>query len=120
MNGPKQPPYVARSVRLDARTVRWLRLLLLAAAATVFGLLYLLFEDFRSETNRALGVLGLDALPVRARARGGRVLRDLTRPRQGPRGGARREDGARVCRPLVRAVGGLRRFRRTSPAGRGL
>src|SRR5215216_3404816 len=58
MNGPKQPPYVARSVRLDARTVRWLRLLLLAAAATVFGLLYLLFEGFRSETNRALGILG--------------------------------------------------------------
>jgi len=32
--------------------------LLLVAAATVFGLLYLLSEGFRSETNRALGMLG--------------------------------------------------------------
>jgi len=42
----------------DARTVRWLRFLLLVAAATVFGLLYLLVDGFRSETNRALGILG--------------------------------------------------------------
>jgi uncharacterized membrane protein YdjX (TVP38/TMEM64 family) len=34
------------------------RFLLLAAAATVFGLLYLLLEGFRTETNRALGILG--------------------------------------------------------------
>ena len=32
--------------------------MLLAAAAAVFGLLYLLSEGFRSETNRALGMLG--------------------------------------------------------------
>jgi uncharacterized membrane protein YdjX (TVP38/TMEM64 family) len=43
---------------LDARTSRWLRLLLLASAAAVFGLLYLLSEGFRSETNRAIGLLG--------------------------------------------------------------
>jgi uncharacterized membrane protein YdjX (TVP38/TMEM64 family) len=30
----------------------------LAAAATVFGLLYLLLEGFRTETNRALSILG--------------------------------------------------------------
>lgn len=35
-----------------------MRFLLLAAAATVFGLLYLLLEGFRTETNRALGILG--------------------------------------------------------------
>jgi uncharacterized membrane protein YdjX (TVP38/TMEM64 family) len=38
--------------------VRWVRFLLLVAAATVFGLLYLLLEGFRAETNRALGILG--------------------------------------------------------------
>lgn len=35
-----------------------MRLLLLAGAAGLFGLLYLLSEGFRSETNRALGILG--------------------------------------------------------------
>src|ERR671933_2013413 len=58
MNRPERLPYAARSVRLDARTIRWLRVLLLAAAAGVFGLLYLLSGEFRSETNRALGILG--------------------------------------------------------------
>ena len=43
---------------LDARTIRWLRLLLLASAAAVFGLLYLLSDGFRSETNRAISILG--------------------------------------------------------------
>ena len=38
--------------------VRWVRFLLLVAAATVFGLLYLLLEGFRAETNLALGILG--------------------------------------------------------------
>ena len=38
--------------------MRWLRLLLLASVAAVFGLLYLLSDGFRSETNRALGILG--------------------------------------------------------------
>ena len=57
MNGPKQPS-VAPPAGLDARTVRWLRLVLLASAAAVFGLLYLLSDGFRSETNRALGILG--------------------------------------------------------------
>src|SRR5215210_788209 len=146
MNGPEQLPLLARPTRLNARTVRWLRVLLLAAATTGFGLLYLLSAEFRSEMNRALGILGrgdiaglrdyivsfglwapvascflmvlqaLDALPVRARARGGCVFWDLTRPRQGPRRGARREGGARISRPLVRAVGSVRRVRRTTPA----
>ena len=58
MNEPGQLPPVARPVRLDARTVRWLRFLLLAGAAAVFGLLYLSLEEFRAETNRALGILG--------------------------------------------------------------
>ena len=49
---------MAQPVGLDARTIRWLRLLLLASAAAVFGLLYLLSDGFRSETNRALGILG--------------------------------------------------------------
>jgi uncharacterized membrane protein YdjX (TVP38/TMEM64 family) len=57
MNGPKQPS-VAPPAGLDARTVRWLRLLLLASAVAVFGLLYLLSDGFRSETNRAVGILG--------------------------------------------------------------
>ena len=57
MNGPKQPS-VASPAWLDAHTVRWLRLLLLAASAALLGLLYLLSESFRSETNRALGILG--------------------------------------------------------------
>ncbi len=38
--------------------VRWLRFLLLVGAATVLGLLYLLLDGFRTETNRALGILG--------------------------------------------------------------
>src|SRR5215218_7804347 len=58
MSGPEQLPYAAQPARLSARTVRWLRVLLLAAAATVFGLLYLLSAGFRSETNKALGILG--------------------------------------------------------------
>jgi uncharacterized membrane protein YdjX (TVP38/TMEM64 family) len=56
MNGPKQPS-VAPAAGLDARTIRWLRLLLLASAVAVFGLLYLLSEGFRSETNQAIGIL---------------------------------------------------------------
>ncbi len=58
MNEPGQLPPAAWSVRLDARTVRWLRFLLLAGAAVVFGSLYLFLEGFRTETNRALGILG--------------------------------------------------------------
>jgi uncharacterized membrane protein YdjX (TVP38/TMEM64 family) len=58
VNSPKQPPYAAQPVGLDARTLRWLRLLLLASAVVVFGLLYLLSDGFRSETNRALSILG--------------------------------------------------------------
>jgi uncharacterized membrane protein YdjX (TVP38/TMEM64 family) len=49
---------VAPPAGLDARTIRWLRLLVLASAVAVFGLLYLLSEGFRSETNRAVGILG--------------------------------------------------------------
>ena len=43
---------------LDARTVRWLRLVLFLFVAALFGLLYLLSSGFRSETNQALGLLG--------------------------------------------------------------
>ncbi len=57
MNGRKQPS-VAPPAGLDARTIRWLRLVLLASAAAVFGLLYFLSDGFRSETNRAMGILG--------------------------------------------------------------
>jgi uncharacterized membrane protein YdjX (TVP38/TMEM64 family) len=49
---------MASPAGLDARTIRWLRLLLLASAAAVFGVLYLLSDGFRSETNRAVGILG--------------------------------------------------------------
>jgi uncharacterized membrane protein YdjX (TVP38/TMEM64 family) len=45
-------------VNLDARAVRLLRLVLLLAAATLFALLYLLSEGFRSEVNQALSLLG--------------------------------------------------------------
>ena len=58
MSRPGQLPPGTRSVRPDTRSVRWVRFLLLVAAAAVFGLLYLLSEGFRSETNRALGMLG--------------------------------------------------------------
>jgi len=43
---------------LDVRTIRWLRLVLLASAVAVFGLLYLLSDGFRSETNQAISILG--------------------------------------------------------------
>jgi uncharacterized membrane protein YdjX (TVP38/TMEM64 family) len=49
---------VAHPAGLDARTTRWLRLLLPASAAVLFGPLYLLSEGFRSETNQAVGILG--------------------------------------------------------------
>jgi uncharacterized membrane protein YdjX (TVP38/TMEM64 family) len=49
---------MASPAGLDARTIRWLRLLLLTSAAAVFGVLYLLSDGFRSETNRAVGILG--------------------------------------------------------------
>jgi uncharacterized membrane protein YdjX (TVP38/TMEM64 family) len=45
-------------VDLDAGTIRWLRLSLLASAVAVFGVLYLFSAEFRSETNQALGLLG--------------------------------------------------------------
>ena len=41
----------------NAHTIRWLRLLLLASAAVLFSLLYLLSGGFRTETNRALGIV---------------------------------------------------------------
>jgi len=49
---------MARPARVDGRKVRWLRFWLLLAAAGLFGLLYLLLDGFRAETNRALGILG--------------------------------------------------------------
>jgi uncharacterized membrane protein YdjX (TVP38/TMEM64 family) len=49
---------MVRSARADGRKVWWLRLLLLLVVASVFGLLYLLVDGFRAETNRALGILG--------------------------------------------------------------
>jgi uncharacterized membrane protein YdjX (TVP38/TMEM64 family) len=53
-----QPQGMARAARPTGRTIRWLRFSLLLAAAAAFGLLYLLVEGFRAETNRALGILG--------------------------------------------------------------
>jgi uncharacterized membrane protein YdjX (TVP38/TMEM64 family) len=47
-----------RNVTLDARTVRLLRLVLLLAAAALFGFVYLVSSGFRSELNQALGLLG--------------------------------------------------------------
>jgi uncharacterized membrane protein YdjX (TVP38/TMEM64 family) len=55
---PGHPPPVASAITLDARTVRWIRLLALVVAATLFGLLYLLSSGFRYEVNRAVGLLG--------------------------------------------------------------
>jgi uncharacterized membrane protein YdjX (TVP38/TMEM64 family) len=45
-------------VSLDARTVRLVRLVVLLAAAALFGLIYLFSAGFRSELHRALGILG--------------------------------------------------------------
>jgi uncharacterized membrane protein YdjX (TVP38/TMEM64 family) len=47
-----------RSITLDARTTQLLRLALLLFIAALFGLLYLLSAGFRSEVNRAVGLLG--------------------------------------------------------------
>jgi uncharacterized membrane protein YdjX (TVP38/TMEM64 family) len=58
MSRPGHLPPVARSVSLDARTIRLLRLVLLLIVAALFGLLYLLSGGFRSEVNQALGLLG--------------------------------------------------------------
>ena len=58
MSRPGPLPPVTRAVNLDARTVRLLRLILLLAAAALFGVLYLVSSGFRSEVNRALGLLG--------------------------------------------------------------
>ncbi|MCA1848874.1 MAG: TVP38/TMEM64 family protein [Actinobacteria bacterium] len=58
MNRPGHPPPIARPVSLDARTVRWLRLVLFLIVAALFGFLYLLSSGFRSEINQALGLLG--------------------------------------------------------------
>jgi uncharacterized membrane protein YdjX (TVP38/TMEM64 family) len=49
---------MVRSARAEGRKVWWLRLILLLIVASVFGLLYLLVDGFRAETNRALGILG--------------------------------------------------------------
>lgn len=58
VNRPGHLPPVARPVTLDARTVRWIRLVLLLIITALFGLLYLLSAGFRSETNQALALLG--------------------------------------------------------------
>jgi len=58
VNRPGHLPPVTRNVKLDARAVRLLRLVLLLAAATLFGLFYLLSAGFRSEVHQALGLLG--------------------------------------------------------------
>lgn len=49
---------MSRPPKLDDRSVRWLKFWLLVAAVGVFGLLYLVSNGFRAETNRALGILG--------------------------------------------------------------
>jgi uncharacterized membrane protein YdjX (TVP38/TMEM64 family) len=58
VNKPGHPSPVARSITLDAQTVRLLRLALLLLAAALFGLLYLLSAGFRSEVSLAVGLLG--------------------------------------------------------------
>src|SRR4028119_1628068 len=49
---------MVRSARVEGRRTGWRRFCLLLAAAAAFGLLYLLADEFRAETNRALGILG--------------------------------------------------------------
>lgn len=49
---------MGRPARVDGRKIRWLRFWLLLAGAVAFGLVYLLVDGFRAETNRALGILG--------------------------------------------------------------
>src|SRR5918998_705837 len=49
---------MVRPAGVDGRRIRWLRFSLLLAGAAVFGLVYLLVDGFRAETNRALGILG--------------------------------------------------------------
>jgi uncharacterized membrane protein YdjX (TVP38/TMEM64 family) len=58
VNRPGHLPPVTRAVDLEARAIRLLRRVLLLVAATLFGLLYLLSAGFRSEVNRAVGLLG--------------------------------------------------------------
>lgn len=58
MKPPGHLPSAVGFVKLDNRAVRWLRFVLLLLAALVFGVFYLLSAGFRSETNRALGILG--------------------------------------------------------------
>ncbi len=49
---------MGRPAKADGRRIRWLRFSLLVAGAAAFGLVYLLLDGFRAETNRALGILG--------------------------------------------------------------
>ncbi len=49
---------MVRPAGVDGRRIRWLRFSLLVAGAAAFGLVYLLVDGFRAETNRALGILG--------------------------------------------------------------
>ncbi|HEV8223901.1 MAG TPA: TVP38/TMEM64 family protein [Rubrobacteraceae bacterium] len=58
MNRPGHLPPVTRAVNLDARAVRLLRLVLLAAVAAPLVLLYAFSSGFRSEVHQALGLLG--------------------------------------------------------------
>lgn len=45
-------------MRLDARTLRWVRLSLILVAMVAFALAYFLSEGFRLEVNRAVNILG--------------------------------------------------------------
>lgn len=58
MNKPEQTLPATKTTTLDARVIGWLRFSLLLLAAMTFGVSYLLWDGFRSETNRALGILG--------------------------------------------------------------
>src|ERR687894_1573223 len=49
---------MVRPAGVHGRRIRWLRFSLLLAGAAAFGLVYLLVDGFRDETNRALGILG--------------------------------------------------------------
>ena len=49
---------MGRPARVDGRRIRWLRFWLLLAGVVAFGLVYVLVDGFRAETNRAVGILG--------------------------------------------------------------
>ena len=58
MSGPRQPPFSGKSVAPGRPHDTLAAALVARCCRAAFGLLYLLSDGFRSETNRALGILG--------------------------------------------------------------